>query len=242
MKTTAIILAAGKGKRMGMDISKQYLILEGYPVLYYAVKAFEDSNVNNIILVVGQGEKEYCKETIVEPYGFKKVRTVIEGGKERYNSVYEGLRIIESFPIYTDIVLIHDGARPFVTKEIINKSIEGGKKYGACVTAVKAKDTVKLSDGNGFIKMTPDRSTVWQIQTPQTFSYNIIRKAYDRAIKEGEGNITDDAMVLEKYGRWNIKLLEGSYNNIKITTREDLIFGRAILAKEKKFEKNEKSC
>lgn len=234
MKTTAVILAAGKGKRMGTAVSKQYLMLEGYPILYYAIKAFENSSTDNIILVAGKGQEEYCRSSIVNNYGFKKVKAVVTGGKERYNSVHYGLKAIEELGIDTDIVLIHDGARPFVSEKIINDSIDCACEYKACVAAVKAKDTIKLSDGEGFVSSTPDRNMVWQIQTPQTFLYTLIKKAYDKAIDEKDDSITDDAMVFEKYGEYGVKLLEGSYDNIKITTREDLVFGQAVLANQKK--------
>lgn len=229
MKTTAIILSAGKGKRMGSDISKQYLMLEGYPVIYYTIKAFEDSEVDDIILVSGESEVEFCKKEIVERYGFKKVKKVVSGGKERYHSVYEGLKAIEAFDIDTDIVLIHDGARAFVDEKIISHSINDTKAYGASIAAVKVKDTIKVADKDNFVESTPDRAFLWQIQTPQTFFYKKIMEAYEKAIASDDDFITDDAMVLEHYGEGKIKLSPGSYDNIKITTPEDLVFGAAIL-------------
>lgn len=231
MKTTAIILSAGKGKRMGTGISKQYLMLEGYPVIYYTLKAFEESEVDNIILVTGKEEETYCRNDIVDFYGFKKVKKIVTGGKERYNSVYNGLKAIEKNNIETDIVLIHDGARAFVTGEIISATIKGALEHRACVAAVKAKDTIKISDKEGFIEYTPERESVWQIQTPQTFQYELIKKAYEKVMSEDPDGITDDAMVLERFGEKKIKLVEASYKNIKLTTPEDMHFARVLLDK-----------
>lgn len=238
MKTTAIILAAGKGKRMGGSVSKQYLMLEGFPVLYYAMESFEASSVDNIVLVTGEGEEDYCKNEIVNKYAFSKVKAVVKGGKERYNSVHEGLKAIETLNIETDIVLIHDGARAFISEDVIERSIKCASENRACVAAVRVKDTIKLSDENGYISSTPDRNIVWQIQTPQTFEYALIKNAYDKVLAENVTGITDDAMVLEKYGACKIKLLEASYDNIKVTTPEDMAFGKAILEKRKKCKKN----
>lgn len=229
MKTTAIILAGGKGKRMGSNISKQYLLLNKKPILYYTIKAFEESKVDNIIIVASIDEQDYCQREIIDKYNFTKVNMIVSGGKERYNSVYEGLKAIEESKIDTNIVLIHDGARPFVTTDIINASIICASNHKACVAAVKSKDTIKIADEEGFIDATPDRNKVWQIQTPQTFEYDLIKEAYDVILKGDTCHITDDAMVLEAYGFDKIKLLESSYDNIKITTSEDLIFGEGIL-------------
>lgn len=237
MKTTAIILAAGKGKRMGTDISKQYLLLEGFPVLYYAIDVFEKSQVDNIILVTSKEDIDFCRINIVEKYNFTKIKAIIAGGKERYNSVHQGLNAIETMGISTDVVLIHDGARPFVNEKVIVDSINCAKEYGACVAAVKAKDTIKLSSKDGFIETTPDREAVWQIQTPQTFRYKLIKNAYDKVLGENPIGITDDAMVLEKSGFKRIKLMEASYDNIKLTTKEDLAFGQAILERKKSRKK-----
>ncbi len=230
MVTTAIILAGGKGKRMNSDISKQYLLIDEKPILYYTILAFEKSVVDEIILVTGSGEEEHCKSEIVDKYNFSKVTKIVHGGKERYDSVYEGLKAIKK----TDIVLIHDGARAFVTPEIINGTIECAKEYKACVAAVPSKDTVKISDENGFIESTPMRNRVWQIQTPQTFEFELIKSAYKYILENLETKykdiaITDDAMVLETYGDYKIKLYEASYENIKVTTPEDLLIGQSIL-------------
>lgn len=218
MKTTAIVLAAGSGKRMNSKVHKQYLLLKGKPVLYYSLKAFEDSRIDDIILVVGAGEIDFCQKEIVEQYGFRKVRAVVEGGKERYHSVYEGLKAAGD----TDYVLIHDGARPFVSQAIIERTLEAVCEYKACVVGMPVKDTIKIVDEETFAKETPNRSTVWMVQTPQAFSYPLIYDAYARVLAKGDSDITDDAMVVERMTDYKVKLIEGSYQNIKITTPEDL--------------------
>lgn len=251
-KTIAIILAAGIGRRMNSDVAKQYLTLGGKPILYYTIKAFEESSVDEIILVVGKQDSEYCKKAILDKYQFNKVQKIIEGGKERYHSVYNGLRAVNS----ADYVLIHDGVRPFISREIIENTIDQLPLYNACVVGVPIKDTVKLVNEAGVVIETPNRDLVWSIQTPQAFSYEIIMKAYCMimgesaynsgqeevvpinadAINENKGkdkknslNITDDAMIVEHTLKQPIKMIMGNYRNIKITTPEDLIIGEAFL-------------
>lgn len=218
MKCTAIILAAGKGSRMDSRVHKQFLQLGGYPLIYYPLIVFEHSRVDDIILVTGADEMEYCQTQIVDKYQFRKVKKIISGGKERYLSVYRGLQAIDD----TDIVLIHDGARPFVSEDIIDRTICAAVQYGTGVAAVPAKDTVKIADHQQFVIETPDRSTVWMMQTPQTFRYALIRKAYDHVIGRHIQDVTDDAMVVECGLDQPVKLVEGSYRNIKITTPEDM--------------------
>lgn len=226
---TAIVLAAGHGKRMNTVQKKQYLLLNGYPVLYYSLKAFEESAVNQILLVTGEEEIAYCRSEMVDKYGFQKVTDIVPGGKERYHSVYKGLMAAEG----SDYVLIHDGARPFVTQDIISRTLEGAKTWGACVAGMPIKDTIKIVNKEGFAKETPDRSSVWMVQTPQAFSYELIYQAYRELIEmEKNGHtvtVTDDAMVLELLQRREIKLTEGSYENIKITTPSDLSVAENII-------------
>lgn len=224
-RTAAVVLAAGAGRRMNSAVHKQYMLLAGKPVLYYALKAFEESMVTDIILVVGAGEVEYCRKEIVEKYAFGKVRRIVEGGRERYHSVYEGLKAAEG----ADCVLIHDGARPFVTEDMIRRSVECVKGGQSCVVGMPVKDTIKVVGGDGIAEGTPDRSTLWQIQTPQTFSYPLIRAAYEKVIASGDGTVTDDAMVLEKATGQSVRVIEGSYRNLKITTPEDLLVAEAYL-------------
>jgi 2-C-methyl-D-erythritol 4-phosphate cytidylyltransferase len=226
-KITAIILAAGQGKRMNSPVAKQFLTLQEKPILYYALKAFEESSVDDIILVAGEGQVEYCKKNIVELYQIKKVSKVIEGGKERYDSVYTALE--NAAP--TDYVLIHDGARPFITTELINVIIKRVMEYSACIIGTPVKETIKVVDPEGYICATPDRKTLWNAQTPQAFEYSLIKKAYNLLYKE-EGDklgITDDAMVYEAFLKKPVKMLLGDYNNLKITTPEDLTLAEEIL-------------
>lgn len=240
MKTTAIILAAGQGKRMGSDVAKQFLLLSGRPVLYYTLKNFEDSIVDEMILVTGEGQEEYCQREIVDAYGFSKVKKIVTGGKERYHSVAKGLDAMDENPSSGAYVLIHDGARPFATPEMIERGILAAQKYGACVLGMPVKDTIKISDDEGFAADTPKRSLLWQIQTPQIFEGLLIQKAYRELILKEEEvlqqgiSITDDAMVVELFSGRRVKLVEGSYHNMKLTTPEDLEIAKALLASFKK--------
>ena len=225
-KNTAIVLAAGQGKRMHSKIQKQFLEIQGYPVLYYSLRCFQESPlIQDIILVTGEDALSYCKEEIVKKYGFTKVSNVIAGGKERYDSVYAGLCACKD----CRYVLIHDGARPFITEEIIERGLEQVTETGACVVGMPPKDTIKLSDAEGYVKETPDRKCVWTIQTPQIFSYALIREAHDSIRKKDMSKITDDAMVIEQETGVKVALAEGSYQNIKITTPEDLYIAEAFL-------------
>lgn len=236
-KITAIILAAGQGKRMNSHVAKQFLVLQDKPVLYYSIKAFEESSVDEIILVTGDGQVEYCRE-IVEKYQFDKVIKVIEGGKERYDSVYQALLNIQS----TDYVLIHDGARPFISKNLIETIIIEVKEVQACIIGTPVKETIKVVNAEGIIIATPNRDTLWAAQTPQAFDYILIKKAYDLFyLEENRGGIgiTDDAMVYESYLKRPVKVLHGDYNNLKLTTPEDLILAEEIL-KQLLFESDKK--
>lgn len=234
MKCTAIVLAAGQGKRMKSSVQKQFLQLGDYPVLYYSMKAFQDApQITDIILVTGEQEIAYCQKTFVERYQIDKVSAVVAGGKERYNSVYQGLCACQG----TDYVLIHDGARPFVTEELIERGIDCAKTYKACAAGMPSKDTVKIVENDQKVASTPDRSRVWDVQTPQIFQYALVKEAYEQALSHDCSRITDDAMVVEAYGNHGVWLYEGSYKNIKITTPEDLeigeIFAREIFGKKK---------
>ena len=225
---TAIILAAGQGKRMGSEVAKQFLMLQDKPVLYYSLKAFEDSDIDRIILVTGADQVEYCRTNIVEHYGFQKVTDVIGGGKERYDSVYNALRKTEM----TDYVLIHDGARPFISKNMIKTIMEQVILNKACLIGTPVKETIKVVDSNGNITATPNRNTLWAAQTPQAFEYTSIKKAYDLLQQEMNPDslgITDDAMVYEAYCKLPVKMIMGDYNNIKLTTPEDLMLAKGIV-------------
>lgn len=224
-RITAIILAAGTGSRMNSNVHKQYMSLMEKPVLYYSLNAFEKSRVTDIVLVTGAGEEEYCRREIVERYDIQKVSAIVEGGKERYHSVYEGLKAAEG----ADYVLIHDGARPLVTEDIIARSIDAVRECRACVAGMPVKDTIKVVDEYGVAKETPDRSALWLMQTPQSFSYTLILDAYKKLLALDNPVVTDDAMVLEKAYGQKVRVIKGSYRNIKITTPEDLIAAEAYL-------------
>lgn len=218
-KNVAIVLAAGQGKRMQSKVQKQYLLIKGKPVLYYTLNAFETSSmISDIILVTGKDELEYCQKEIVEKYGFSKVRKIVAGGKERYHSVYNGIQAIDE----AAYVFIHDGARPFVDGKMIERACAAVEEHKACVVGMPVKDTIKIADEDGFAAQTPDRRRVWQVQTPQVFEYRLIKEAYEKLMVEEPEGITDDAMVVETMTEYKVKLVEGSYRNIKITTPEDL--------------------
>lgn len=222
---TAIVLAAGSGKRMGTKVHKQYLLMGGKPVLYYSLRAFEDSRrIDEIILVCGAGEEDYCRKEIVEKYGISKVRKIISGGAERYDSVWNGLQETKKGYVY-----IHDGARPFVDEEMIERAYECVSEYHACVAGMPSKDTVKIADSDNVVTATPDRSSVWIVQTPQVFDTELIRKAYSLLMEKEEINVTDDAMAAEQMLGSPVRLFYGSYENIKITTPEDLEIAEVFL-------------
>lgn len=223
-KTAAIVLAAGSGKRMESNTKKQYMLIEDKPVIYYSLKTFQESFVDEIVLVVSSEDIEYCREKIVEQYGFDKVRFLVEGGKERYHSVAAGLKCLKE----CNYVFIHDGARPMVTQEMLNRLLTCVETEGACVAGMPVKDTIKIADENGFIEQTPDRRFVWMVQTPQVFEYSLIQNAYYLLLKREQEfirkgiSVTDDAMVVESLTGHKVKLVEGSYENMKITTPEDM--------------------
>ena len=234
MRQVAIVLAAGTGKRMNSTVAKQYILLKDKPVLYYSLKQFEDSFVDDIILVTG--DIDFCQKEIVEKYGFAKVRRIVSGGAERYHSVHEGLKATEGILAGKEAcVYIHDGARPFINEEILLRAKESVLTYGSGVVAMPVKDTIKIVDDEQFAVSTPNRKHVWQMQTPQSFLFSKVKPAYDKLIEQEKAllaqgvAITDDAMVVELLGDIRVKLVEGSYQNIKITTPEDLLVAERFL-------------
>ncbi|MEI3163196.1 MAG: 2-C-methyl-D-erythritol 4-phosphate cytidylyltransferase [Lachnospirales bacterium] len=225
MKNSVIIVAAGSGKRMKSAIAKQYIELKGRTILSYTVETFEKSdNIDEIILVTSQEAIDFVTKNIVNKYQFTKVKAVVAGGAERQDSVYNGLKKVSKD---TDVVLIHDGVRPFVNDSYIAKLESIAMEFGACVLGAPVKDTIKICDSEGYIVDTPNRSTLWLAQTPQCFKYDVIINAYEKAYKEGYTG-TDDSVLVEKTGV-KVKMVEGDYNNIKITTPEDLYIGEVIL-------------
>lgn len=221
--TTAIILAAGRGRRMGGSVPKQFLEIDGVPLLVRSLRVFSESpEIDEILLVTSEDYLTFCREEIVRKWDIPKVRDIVPGGKERWNSVWNALLLCEQ----SDYVMIHDGARPFVTEDILKRADHAMRTWGACAVGMPSKDTIKICDENGFAALTPDRSRTWIIQTPQAFSYSIIRRANEIMQKRGMDSATDDAMIVEASGVAKVKLVEGSYGNIKITTPEDLRYFR----------------
>ncbi len=218
-KNIVIIVCSGIGKRMNSSIPKQFIKIKEKPIICYTIDKFENcSNIDEIIVVVNEEYIEFFKENIIIKYGYKKITKIVKGGKERLNSVYNGINVVDE---KDSIILIHDGVRPFIEEKDIVNIIKKTIKYDACVLGVKVKDTIKVCENN-IIKNTPNRDNIWIAQTPQAFKYNIIKKAYDIAIKENK-LATDDASLVEELG-YNVIMIEGDYNNIKITTQEDLNF------------------
>ena len=222
---TAILLAGGKGTRMGTSKSKQFIEIKDKPILYYTIKLFMDNDlIDNIILVLSKDDTEYCKNEVLKKYNLK-VNKIVEGGSERQESVYNGLLAVNN----SDIVLIHDAARPFTSERIINDSIKYAKKYKATAPGVMPKDTIKVKDDESFSVDTPDRSTLVSVQTPQVFKYDLIMSCHESVKSEGK-IVSDDTMVVELYGN-KVYLYNGEYTNIKVTTPEDLIIAQ-YLAKD----------
>lgn len=242
-RCTAIVLAAGSGRRMKSDVAKQYMPLGGRPLIWYALHAIEESSViDDCILVACQEDvlNGYVSEQIVERYGFHKVDTIVAGGKERYDSVYQALKVIAdedmALPNKDGYIFIHDGARPFLTEDILKRCLAEVERTGACVAGMPVKDTIKIADGEGYAAQTPDRALLWQIQTPQVFETTLITEAYEKLMREKERltaagiQITDDAGVVETLMERPVKLVEGSYRNIKVTTPEDIAVAEAFIS------------
>lgn len=249
-RCTAVILAGGSGSRMNSDVAKQFMLLGGKPLLWYSLQAVQQSEIiDDCILVAGRVDDpaggswldtlEYVRGEIVEKYGFSKVDTIIPGGSERCWSVENAMAVLRDgagqhrVPNRDGYVFIHDSARPFLTEEILRRTYEAVQRYHACVAAMPSKDTVKLADEEGFAASTPPRSRVWTVQTPQVFDTNLITEAYDRLREQylqlSQAPVTDDASVVELFSDVSVKLVEGSYQNIKITTPEDIKVAEAFL-------------
>lgn len=228
MKNSVIIAASGTGKRMKSAVAKQYMELKGRTVLSYTIEAFNSSEyIDEIIIVCGSDDIAYVFEEIVMKNGYDKVISVTAGGRERQDSIYNGLKEVSPD---CDVVLIHDGVRPFIENKYIKELTEAAMEYGGCVMGVRVKDTIKVCNNDNYITSTPERATLWAAQTPQCFKYEIIMKAYEKAYDEGFYG-TDDSMLAERTGV-KIKMIEGSYNNIKLTTPEDIYMGEIILEKK----------
>ncbi|MGG3455810.1 2-C-methyl-D-erythritol 4-phosphate cytidylyltransferase [Paenibacillus rhizolycopersici] len=222
--TGVIVVAAGRGTRMGTVESKQYLMLDGKPIFIHTLEVFHRHPlISQIVLVTGEQDVDRCRSWIAE-YGMAEQIQVIPGGAERQHSVRQGL-----LSLSTPWVLVHDGVRPFVTREQITACCEAARTYGAAVLAVPVKDTIKLADEQGWVAATLDRRSLWAIQTPQAFRRADLLAAHERAA-EDEFVGTDDAMLVERLSI-SVKLVEGAYDNIKITTPEDLGYAEFIRGK-----------
>lgn len=222
---TAIILAAGKGSRMNAGMNKLYVNIKGKPILAHTLGVFfACKHIYEIILVIGDGEEEMCRENVLNKIeGSKPVKLVI-GGKERQDSVYNGLKNVCKD---TDVILIHDGARPFITEGTIGESIKQALLHKAVTIGIPVKDTIKEIDKEGFVANTPQRSNLWLTQTPQAFMREVIVQAYESSNAD-RAAVTDDATLVERMGI-KVKMIRGSYDNIKITTPEDIALAEAIL-------------
>jgi len=225
MNAYAVVVSAGKGHRFMEGKKKQFHLLEGKPILVHTLEKFEACPlIRSILLVVGQEDMDYCLREVIEQHKFKKVSQIVPGGRRRQESVKNG---IDALPKDADIVAIHDGVRPFITRAMIEDSIHSAVRNGAVVLAMPVKETIKVSNPDGTVLKTLDRESLWQMQTPQTFQVNIIKEAYYRATEEGFIG-TDDASLVERIGV-KVHILPGSFTNIKITTLEDLLLANLIL-------------
>lgn len=219
-----IIVAAGSGSRMNTNINKQFIKLNDKEIIAHTIEKFyNNKNINDIVIVIKEDEAKFFKKEILDKYRFRNIK-IAYGGKERQDSVYSGIKLLDKNCKY---VLIHDGARPFVDEDIINRSLDEVKAFKSIVVGVPVKDTIKVVNNNNNVVDTPNRSTLWSVQTPQTFDYNIIKRAYEDAFDNNFYG-TDDAMLVERIG-YTIKMIYGSYNNIKVTTPEDIIIGTQII-------------
>ena len=204
---------------------KPYLELLGRPILTHTIGVFDRSAVvDTIFVIVDETDGDVCQSVVIEPYDFQKVAAVVPGGETRQDSVFNGLRVL---PDDTDFVVVHDGVRPFVTDEMIFTCLEAAADWGAAVVAVPVKDTIKITDGNGFVVDTPDRSQLWAIQTPQIFRRDLLLEAH-RYARRKQIQLTDDAALIEQLGL-KVKCVMGSYDNLKITTPEDLIVAEVLM-------------
>ena len=223
---SAGVPAGGRGMRMGSNIPKQFLTLGDVPLLVHALQIFEFSSIiSEIILVVPEDDCAYCRENIVRYYGLKKTYRIIGGGRRRQDSVLNGVQATNP---NSDIVVVHDAVRPFVTERMIADSVEAARKHGAAIVAIPLRDTLKRASPDGLIEGTLNREELWLAQTPQAFRRDILLRAHE--LSEADGvDATDDAFLVERMGL-PVGIVQGSFDNIKVTRPEDLQMGQAILA------------
>ena len=225
-KIWAVVPAAGIGKRMGMAVKKQFIQLKGKEILVRTLETLAAvPAIDGILLVVSRDDVDLCQHLIYE-YQIEKVKDILIGGSTRQESVFLGL---SALPKDCSMVVIHDGARPLVTREQIESTIESARQYGGAMLAVPVKDTIKMVDKKKFVQQTPSRVNLWSAQTPQTFRYPEILEGHRHAVVMGDYSCTDDSQVVEKYLDMPVKIVQGSYDNIKITTPDDIQMGERIL-------------
>lgn len=222
MHVTAVVVAAGVGSRMGGPVNKHLLPIAGRPLLAHTLEAFEKCSLIADIVLVGGEERLDAYRSLVATYGFKKVRAIVPGGENRQDSCVRGLAAVGD----ADIVVMHDGARPLVSQRVIIESIQQADEHGAAIVAVPVKDTIKSGSAHGFVVETLPRDNLWQVQTPQTFRTALLRQAEEAARGHFVG--TDDAILVERLGL-PVKIVQGDYSNIKITTPDDLALAEILL-------------
>jgi 2-C-methyl-D-erythritol 4-phosphate cytidylyltransferase len=227
-RVSAIVLAAGRGTRMGC-IKKLYLNLAGRPILAYTLMVFQQCPlVDQIVVVAAEDDEQNCIRDVIIPYGIDKADQVVTGGETRQESVFNALQRLEAIASYPHLVVIHDGARLFLTEDMIENTLKSASKWGAATVAVPVKDTIKEADDESFVVKTLNRQRLWAIQTPQAFKYDSILQAHLYA-RENNIQATDDASLIEQFATHRVKLVMGAYENIKLTTPGDLAVARAIL-------------
>jgi len=229
MKVTAIIPAGGAGKRFSALQAKQYLLLAGRPIFAHALETFEKAKIiNEIILIVPEKDLLFFKDGYLKEYGLKKIKAILAGGLHRQDSVLNGFKETAAT---TDIVVVHDAVRPLVTEQMLDAVVCAALETGAAAVGVKAKETIKETDKDDYVVTTRKREDIWHAQTPQAFKYDVLKKAYEKASRDGFYG-TDEASLVERMGL-RVKMIQGSYENIKITTAEDLLIAEMLLKKNK---------
>lgn len=228
-RVAALLPCAGQGKRMGGGVGKPYIDIWGRPLLAYTLDRLQEHPlIGEIVLITRAEEIPFCRENVVDRYGFTKVKGIVAGGKERQDSVLSGLRALDP---ETEWVVIHDGVRPLLSAEILTRALETAFQRGNAVVGVPAKDTIKVINPDFTVKETPDRQYLWQIQTPQIFRKSVLLEAYQVAAGEG-WQVTDDASLVEKL-KYPVHLVKGDYTNIKVTTPEDLVWVKEYMRMDK---------
>ena len=227
MKVVALVLAAGQGRRMGAGKKKPYVLLAGKPILFHTLREFEACpSIDEVVLIVEKHEIDHARSAIVEAYDLSKIVSIVAGGLKRQDSVWEGIKAIKGD---CELVMVHDGVRPFISQVLLQKAIDATRESGATVVAVPVKDTIKVVSREKEVLQTLDRKTLWSVQTPQTFNHDLLKRAHEKARQDGFYG-TDDASLVERMGV-TVRVVNGSYENIKITTPEDLVLGETILQK-----------